>query len=172
MQQRINDEKNVLKAAQAVWATNKYFTLACNQKDYYSIREFLKPNHLKLNDTYKLLKHLNAKFQAVHSEDLPQISNALFHMLGYFKKKLPDSKRQELNQLIKDNPKKALLELERYSSFYKVTYLAQSNIWSSQRTQPFNQVNIPITDNGVTYSPNELLWMGDYLMINKTQQKL
>lgn len=124
VQQRINNEKDVLKAAQAVWATNKYFTLACNQQDYYTVRQYLKPKHLKLYDTYKLLKHIHTKFQDVHSGDLPQISNALFHMLGYFKKMLPDSKRQELNNLIKENPQKALLEIEYYSSLYKVTYLS------------------------------------------------
>lgn len=167
MQERIDTKKEVLKAAQAVWATNKYFTLACSQQDYYRIRQYLKAEELKLQDTYKLLKHINRKFQDVKSEDLPQISNALFHMLGYFKKMLPFSKRQALNELIKEHPKQALLELEYYSSLYKIRYLSQSNIWPSQRMQAFNQVNLSIPHNGVTYSPNELLWMGDYLMIKK-----
>lgn len=167
MDYRIKDEKNVLKAAQAVWAINKYYTLACNQQDYYTVRQFLKPQASKLRETYLLLKNLHMKYQMVDTADLPQISNALFHMLGYFKKVLRPNERQELNQLIKENPRKALLELEHYAFLYDMTYLTQSNIWQFQRTKPFNQVIIPITHGSMTYLPNELLWMGDYLIIKE-----
>lgn len=165
MKKQINDKKTVLKAAQAVWAANKYYILACNQQDYYSIRQFLKPQQSKLQETYLLLKNLHKQYQMVESADLPQISNALFHMLGYFKKVLTADQRQELNQLIKINPRKSLLALEHYSDLHDITYLMQSNIWPVQRRKPFNQVNIPITYDNITYLPNELLWMGNHLII-------
>lgn len=171
MKKQIYDEKAILKAAQAVWATNKYFILACNQQDYYNIRQFLKPQQFKLQETYHLLKNLHRQYQMIESADLPQISNALFHMLGYFKKNLPADKRQELNQLIKVNPGKSLLALEHYSYLYDITYLMQSNIWPTQRTKPFNQVSIPITHDNILYSPDELLWMGNHLIIRDKSDK-
>lgn len=171
MQQKdytINDEKSVLKAAQAVWASNKYFVLACSQQHYRKVREYLKQDNRELKAAFKLLKQINEDFKSVPTADLPQISNALYHMAGYFKKKLSNYERQELNDLIKTNPQKALYQIKNYTDYYKISYLEQSNIWPNERQKPFNLVNISIVDNGVTYPPNHLLWQGFYLIVNHT----
>lgn len=166
--QRIDNQKVVLKAAQTIWATNKYFALACGQQYYRKIREYLKPNHVELDAAFQLLKQIDEEFKLVPTEELPQISNALYHMAGYFKTLLPHHDRQKLNQLIKENAYEALHQLQNDTVYYKVNYLAKSNIWPSQRSNLFNQVNISITDNGITYAPNELLWEGTHLIVCPT----
>jgi len=160
----IENEKVVLKAAQSVWATNKYFVLACNQSYYLKIREFLKPHNMELSAAYNLLKQVHEEFQLVPTGELPQITNALYHMAGYFKQLLSNDKRQLINRLIKENPQEALCQLEQYAFIYQVDYLKHSNIWPSQRGIPFNQIDISLTNHGVTYLPNELIWKGNHLI--------
>lgn len=55
------NEKNVLKSAQTIWATNKYFVLACSQRDYQLVRELLKPDILDLGSVYDVLKRIIAQ---------------------------------------------------------------------------------------------------------------
>lgn len=168
---RMNDEKSVLKAAQAVWASNKYFILACSQQHYRRMREYLKPDNMKLNAAYQLLNKINEDFKSVPTEDLPQISNALYHMAGYFKKILSNHERQELNDLIKTSPQKALYQLQNYTDYYKISYLAESNIWPNERQKPFNLVNVSIVGHEVAHPPYQLFWRGFHLIVNDTTDK-
>lgn len=163
-QQWIEDEKVVLKAAQTVWATNKYFILACSQQDYRRIREYLKPHYLELNTAFKLMKQLHNEYQTLSTVDLPQISNALFHMAGYFKKHISMENRQWMHGLIKKDTTKALCQMEKFTDVYQMNYLKRSNIWPDRRNLPFNQVDTTIKHHGITYNPNELFWQGNHLV--------
>lgn len=158
----IDSESLVLKAAQAVWAANKYFILACSQQDYRNIRNCLKPQQLNLNLAYQLIKKHQLRFQSVPGHLLPEIENTLYHMAGYFKKSLKSNQKAALNELIKQDAAKSFHLLEQYTIDFQVGYLLQSNIWRSNRWKTFNMVKKTLKDKGSVYKANELIWYGDY----------
>lgn len=159
----ITDKKLVLQAAQSVWAMNKYFVLACRQQDFREMRILLRAEDHNLTAGYNILKNIEFTYYAVPTESLPQISNALFHIAGYFKKLLPREQRQEINNLILTDPSQALALLEENTRRHNVRYLLQSRFWSRDRKKPFNLVPIAIVHNNLTYQANKLTWHGDYL---------
>nr|WP_289037913.1 DUF1722 domain-containing protein [uncultured Allobacillus sp.] len=163
---RITDEKLALKAAQAIWAMNKYLVLACNQQDYQKVRTYLKANGRDLTAAYKILRNIETTYGHVPTEELPQLSNALYHMAGYFKKLVSSEERQRMNHYIQTNPSQALTLLEENTQKYHVRYLLHSRFWPQDREKPFNLVPIALKDHNVTYEANELLWHGDYLTFN------
>lgn len=159
----ITDEKLVLQAAQSVWAMNKYLILACSQRDYQDIRKLLNQGNQDLQAAYKILKNAIDTYKDVPTKNLPQVTNALYHIAGYFKENISGEERQTMNAMILTNPDKALEELEAYSRNLEVDYLLSSSIWSGARAKPFNLVPIALTDKGKTYEPNALLWRGSYV---------
>lgn len=161
----INDDKLVLQAAQAVWAMNKYFVLACNQQDYREVRKLLRLEVHDLTAAYNILKNNELTYYGIPTESLPQVSNALFHMAGYFKKLTSHEERQEMNNLILTNPSQAVALLEENTRRHQVRYLLQSRFWTCDREKPFNLVPIAIVHNNITYEANELMWHGDYLSV-------
>lgn len=162
--QQINDSKLVLKAAQSVWAANKYFVLACDQEAYRDIRKLLRPDKLELTAAYAVLKRTEEKYHLIPSQDLPQISNALYHMAGYFKKQWSSKQRQKLNSLIKSNPEQALVQLEEQSHLYEIDYLINTRLWKSERVKPFNDVPIPLKHERDVFQTNHLLWEGEHVI--------
>ena len=112
---------------------------------------------------YNILKNIELTYCGIPTESLPQVSNALFHIAGYFKKLTSDEERQEMNNLILTNPSQALALLEENTRRHHVHYLLQSRFWSRDREKSFNLVPIAIVHNNVTYQANELMWHGDYL---------
>lgn len=163
----ITDEKLVLQAAESVWAMNKYFVLACSQQDYREVRKLFRTEYLDFTAAYHILKNNELTYCDIPTESLPQVSNALFHIAGYFKKFTSSKERQEMNHLILTNPGQALALLEENTRRHDVRYLLQSRFWSRDREKPFNLVPIAIVHNHVTYQANELMWHGDYLSRKK-----
>lgn len=159
----IIDEKLVLRAAEIVWAKNKYFTLACSHRDYSEVRKLLRPGDCDLKAAYHILKSVHDKFRDVPTENLPQVSNALYHIAGYFKKLIPREDRQRMNVMIRTNPGSVIEELELYTQRFSIDYLLHSYIWPERRTVPFNRVPIHLLNNNENYQASELLWEGDYL---------
>jgi len=159
----ITDEKLVLQAAQSVWAMNKYLVLACSQQDYLAVRKLLRTDYLDLTAAYKILKNNDLTYCAIPTESLPQVSNALFHIAGYFKKFISAEERREIDHLTQTNPRQALALLEENTRRHQVPYLLQSRFWSQDREKPFNLVPIEIVYENVPYQANELMWHGDYL---------
>lgn len=164
---RIENPKLVLKAAQAVWAANKYFVLACNQRDYLQIRQDLRPDVLRLEKVYATLDDVWKQFSDVKTEQLPQLKNALYHISGYFRGKLPDEKRQEMDGLIRTDPKLALEKLEKYTFELNIEYLQMSTLWQRHRTKPFDEVPIAMKHKSVIYLKNQLCWKGNYVLMNQ-----
>ena len=123
----ITDEKLVLQAAQAIWAMNKYLVLACNQQDYQKVRTYLKANDRDLTAAYRILRNIETTYGQVPTEELPQLSNALYHMAGYFKKLVSSEERQKMSNSIQTNFSQALTLLEENTQKYQVHYLLHSN---------------------------------------------
>lgn len=161
----ITEEKVVLQATQSIWAKNKYFILACSQQDYREVRKLLREEYRDLPDAYNALQKVEEIFGDVPSAELPQVSNALYHMAGYFKKLISREDRQAMNALIQTNPSKVLDKLEINSRDFKIDYLLNSRIWPSLRKESFNLVPITLMCNGITYQTGELLWQGNYLTV-------
>ena len=66
---------------QKLWAKNKYLVLSYSSKIYLEIRTYLKQEEVSQNKVSELIK------QAVSlPEDKGQVTNALHHVWGYFKK--------------------------------------------------------------------------------------
>ncbi|MBR7554797.1 DUF1722 domain-containing protein [Allobacillus sp. GCM10007491] len=161
----ITDEKLVLKAAQAIWAMNKYLVLACSQKDYQQIRKLLQAENRDLSAVYNILENIETTYGHIPTEELPQLSNALYHIAGYFKKLVSNEERQEINYLIQTNASQALTILKENTRKYQVRYLLHSRFWTHDRTKPFNLIPIAMNHHNITYKANELVWHGDYLSI-------
>ena len=162
----ITDEKLVLQAAQAIWAMNKYLVLACNQQDYQKVRTYLKAIDRDLTAAYRILRNIETTYGQVPTEELPQLSNALYHMAGYFKKLVSSEERQKMSNSIQTNFSQALTLLEENTQKYQVHYLLHSRFWPQDREKPFNLVPVALKHHNVTYEANELLWYGDYLTFN------
>ena len=74
-----NKEERV--RCQKLWANNKYLVLSHSSKIYLEIRTYLKQEEVSRNKVSELIK------QAVSlPEDKGQVTNALHHVWGYFKK--------------------------------------------------------------------------------------
>ena len=167
----IANKKAMLRAAQSVWAANKYFVLACSQDDYNEIRRLLKSSNKEIITVYKLLKAVDTLFQTVPSGELPQIQNALYHIAGYFKKIVSKEKRDEIIYLIESNPMGAIRELEYLTKKHHVEYLLYARIWTTLREKPFNIVPIKLKTDGKVYNANELVWLEDHLTVNSSYLK-
>lgn len=164
--ERIDNEKALLKAAHSVWAANKYFVLACSQDNYNEIRRLLRPENKELTAAYKILDEVNARFITVPSGKLLQISNALYHIVGYFKKRVSKEKRDEIIYLIESNPQESISELENQTKMHHVEYLSNARIWPILRDKPFNIIPLKLKVGEEVYSQNELLWIGNHLALN------
>ncbi|MBB6449643.1 hypothetical protein HNR44_001621 [Geomicrobium halophilum] len=155
-------KKTIQKASESVWAANKYFVLACSQKQYQSIREDFRPDQRHLLSAYQQIQETENTYQTVTSGDLPELSNALYHLLGYFKQELSQEHRQMLNEEIKKEPQKVLRELETLTFEYRKSYLMPCRLW--QRDKAFNEVPVAMKIEGQHFEPYTLHWCGDYII--------
>lgn len=161
MRTYLKDPKLVLKAAQSVWATNKYYVLACSQEAYLNVRQLLRPDQVELLAAYEVLQQVEHEFKDVERADLPQIENSLFHVAGYFKTIYSNQERQEMHILIQENPAKALKKLAGSTYQHQIAYLTQSRLWSSERKTSFNEVRGEIRHKGIIYPPKTFMWHGN-----------
>lgn len=154
----------VLKVAQACWAANKYFVLACSQSHYQRIRAELREGIQGVEAAYQLIKEIENTYKDTASEDLPQIRNTLYHMAGYFKNLTPRKDRREMDQFIQESPKKALDRLEVLTVEHEVEYLLHTRLWKRQREDAFNNLAVPLRHKGTIYPPYTLWLENDYVV--------
>ncbi|SDI68663.1 DUF1722 domain-containing protein [Natribacillus halophilus] len=157
----ITSRKNVGKAAEAVWAANKYFVMACSQAQYRQISTAFRPDQRDLLHAYEQLSEIERAHQTVASANLPELTNALYHMLGYFKKELCRDERQQMNQLITNKPETALQDLEKLTFEHEKPYLMPCRLW--RRQIGFNEVPVAMKIGGSRYAPYTWKWYGDHL---------
>ena len=88
-----NKEERV--QCQKLWAKNKYLVLSYSSKIYLEIRTYLKQEEVSQNKLSELTK------QAVSlPEDKGQVTNALHHVWGYFKKYATKEEKENFFEMI------------------------------------------------------------------------
>ncbi len=162
-------ENAVKKAAESVWAASKYWTMAVDQKIYLALRGYFRQEQLQLKRAFECLKETEAQFGNARVTDLPGLSNALFHVLGYFKKRMESEERQKVHTLIQNKPADALSVLHEWTKHYQVDYLMTSRLW--RREIPFNQVPASLKIEGKTDPPYTWEWYGDHLRFSESEIK-
>ena len=82
---------------QKLWAKNKYLVLSYSSKIYLEIRTYLKQEEVSLEKVNKLIK------QAISlPEDKGQVTNALHHVWGYFKKYATKEEKDNFFEMIEE----------------------------------------------------------------------
>ena len=90
-----NKEERV--QCQKLWAKNKYLVLSYSSKIYLEIRTYLKQEEVSLEKVNKLIK------QAINlPEDKGQVTNALHHVWGYFKKFATKEEKDNFFEMIEE----------------------------------------------------------------------
>ena len=90
-----NKEERV--QCQKLWAKNKYLVLSYSSKIYLEIRTYLKQEEVSRNKVSELIK------QAVSlPEDKGQVTNALHHVWGYFKKYATKEEKDNFFEMIEE----------------------------------------------------------------------
>ena len=90
-----NKEERV--RCQKLWAKNKYLVLSHSSKIYLEIRKYLKQEEVTLSKVSDLIK------QAVSlPEDKGQVTNALHHVWGYFKKYSTKEEKDKFFEMIEE----------------------------------------------------------------------
>ena len=90
-----NKEERV--QCQKLWAKNKYLVLSYSSKIYIEIRTYLKQEEVSQNIVSELIK------QAVSlPEDKGQVTNALHHVWGYFKKYATKEEKENFFEMIEE----------------------------------------------------------------------
>ena len=90
-----NKEERV--QSQKLWAKNKYLVLSHSSKIYLEIRTYLKKEEVSQNKVSELIK------QAVSlPEDKGQVTNALHHVWGYFKKYATKEEKDNFFEMIEE----------------------------------------------------------------------
>ena len=90
-----NKEERV--QCQKLWAKNKYLVLSYSSKICLEIRTYLKQEEVSQNKVSELIK------QAVSlPEDKGQVTNALHHVWGYFKKYATKEEKDNFFEMIEE----------------------------------------------------------------------
>ncbi|MEL3906081.1 MAG: YbgA family protein [Treponema sp.] len=120
------------KAAQKLWAENKYLVLSKSQKIYTEIREYLKTD--TVNQEYlKLLIDKALKLD----EDKSEMINALQHIWGYFKNSADEDEKTQFLHLMsrykenKIDKNEVLGYLSALLKKYPNKYLENSTIFNT-----------------------------------------
>ena len=91
------DIKKEKVLCQKQWAKNKYLVLSHSSKIYLEIRTYLKQEEVSLEKVNGLIK------QAINlTEDKGQVTNALHHVWGYFKKFATKEEKDNFFEMIKN----------------------------------------------------------------------
>ena len=121
------DNKEERVQCQKLWAKNKYLVLSHSSKIYLEIRTYLKQEEVSQNKVSEFIK------QAVSlPEDKGQVTNALHHVWGYFKKYATKEEKDNFFEMIEDyhinkTTKEDLIEeVKKLLEKYPNTYLEQS----------------------------------------------
>ena len=120
-----NKEERV--QSQKLWAKNKYLVLSHSSKIYLEIRTYLKKEEVSQNKVSELIK------QAVSlPEDKGQVTNALHHVWGYFKKYATKEEKDNFFEIIEEyhnnkyKKEDLLKEVKHLLNKYPNKYLEES----------------------------------------------
>ena len=112
---------------QKLWAKNKYLVLSYSSKIYLEIRTYLKQEEVSQNRVSELIK------QAVSlPEDKGQVTNALHHVWGYFKKYATKEEKDNFFEMIEEyhnnkyKKEDLLKEVKHLLNKYPNKYLEES----------------------------------------------
>lgn len=121
------DIKKEKVLCQKQWVNNKYLVLSYSSKVYLEIRTYLKQEEVSLEKVNELIK------QAISlPEDKGQVTNALHHVWGYFKKFATKEEKDNFFDMIEDYhinkiTKEVLIEeVKKLLKKYPNKYLEQS----------------------------------------------
>ena len=91
------DNKEERVQCQNLWAKNKYLVLSHSSKIYLEIRTYLKQEEVSIVKVSEFIK------QAVSlPEDKGQVTNALHHVWGYFKKYVTKEEKDHFFEMIEE----------------------------------------------------------------------
>ena len=127
-------QKNIRRECEELWAKNKYYVLSKSQKAYLEIREYLKEKELDI-------LWLNEKIQETRDmkESKKDFSNAVLHVLGYFKKKASTIEKQALFNILneymegKNNQNVVIEYINTLLKKYPNGYLEKSTLLTGER---------------------------------------
>ena len=121
------DNKEERVQCQKSWAKNKYLVLSHSSKIYLEIRTYLKQEEVSQNKVSELIK------QAVSlPEDKGQVTNALHHVWGYFKKYATKEEKDNFFEMIEEyhnniyKKEDLIKEVKRLLKKYPNKYLEES----------------------------------------------
>ena len=120
-------DKDIRKECEELWAKNKYFVLSKSHKAYLEIREYLRGTKLDI-------LCLKEKIQKTRDmkESKKDFSNAVLHILGYFKKDASIIEKQVLFDILneyiegKNNQKDVIECINTLLKKYPNEYLEKS----------------------------------------------
>ena len=122
-----NKEERV--QCQKLWAKNKYLVLIYSSKIYLEIRTYLKQEEVSQNKVSELIK------QAVSlPEDKGQVTNALHHVWGYFKKYATKEEKENFFEMIEEyhnnkyKKEDLIKEVKQLLKKYPNKYLEESTL--------------------------------------------
>ena len=122
-----NKEERV--QCQKLWAKNKYLVLSYSSKIYLEIRTYLKQEEVSQNKVSELIK------QAVTlPEDKGQVTNALHHVWGYFKKYATKEEKDNFFEMIEEyhnnkyKKEDLIKEVKHLLNKYPNKYLEESTL--------------------------------------------
>ena len=122
-----NKEERV--QCQKLWARNKYLVLSYSSKIYIEIRTYLKQEEVSQNKVSELIK------QAVSlPEDKGQVTNALHHVWGYFKKYATKEEKDNFFEMIEEyhnniyKKEDLIKEVKQLLKKYPNKYLEESTL--------------------------------------------
>ena len=140
-----NKEERV--QCQKLWAKNKYLVLSHSSKIYLEIRTYLKQEEVSQNRVSELIK------QAVSlPEDKGQVTNALHHVWGYFKKYATKEEKDNFFEIIEEyhnnkyKKEDLLKEVKHLLNKYPNKYLEESTFINGGQNETLAlRTNIKIT---------------------------
>lgn len=122
-----NKEERV--QCQKLWAKNKYLVLSYSSKIYLEIRTYLKQEEVSRNKVSELIK------QAISlPEDKGQVTNALHHVWGYFKKYATKEEKDNFFEMIEEyhnnkyKKEDLIKEVKHLLNKYPNKYLEESTL--------------------------------------------
>ena len=122
-----NKEERV--QCQKLWAKNKYLVLSYSSKIYLEIRTYLKQEEVSQNIVSEFIK------QAVSlPEDKGQVTNALHHVWGYFKKYATKEEKDNFFEMIEEyhnnkyKKEDLIKEVKHLLNKYPNKYLEESTL--------------------------------------------
>lgn len=121
-----NQEKT---QSEKLWAKEKYLVLSKSQRIYKQIREYLKEEEVRIEVVAKWIEEAKAL-----PENPLEVSNALQHMWGYFKKEASSEEKERFFTLLCEYQKGKISQTEvidylrEMLSKYPNAYLLDSSI--------------------------------------------